>query len=98
VTESFVAISAYKPRDVVRARQLASTSPRVPLIRRSWSHCFAASIEDAYNIVFVGGPWTGKTHRANAIAVQATQHHRLRVRFLSNADLVNALEQDELGR
>jgi DNA replication protein DnaC len=52
-------------------------------------------IEDAQNIVFVGGPGTGKTHLATAIAVQAIQHHRLRVRFLSTIELVNQLEQEK---
>jgi len=52
-------------------------------------------IEDAQNVVFVGGPGTGKTHLATAIAVQAIQHHRLRVRFLSTIDLVNQLEQEQ---
>ena len=52
-------------------------------------------IEDAQNVVFVGGPGTGKTHLATAIAVQAIQHHRLRVRFLSRIELVNQLEQEQ---
>lgn len=52
-------------------------------------------IEDAQNLVFVGGPGTGKTHLATAIAVQAIQHHRLRVRFLSTIELVNQLEQEK---
>lgn len=39
-------------------------------------------LEDSQNIVFVGGPGTGKTHLATAIGVQAIQHHRFRVRFL----------------
>jgi len=52
-------------------------------------------IEEAHNIVLVGGPGTGKTHLAIAIAVQAIQHHRLRVRFLSTVELVNALEQEK---
>jgi len=52
-------------------------------------------IEDAQNAVFVGGPGTGKTHLATAIGVQAIQHHRLRVRFLSTIDLVNQLEQEK---
>ena len=40
-------------------------------------------LDDAQNVVFVGGPGTGKTHLATAIGVQAIQHHRYRVRFLS---------------
>jgi DNA replication protein DnaC len=52
-------------------------------------------IDDAQNVVFVGGPGTGKTHLASAIAVQAIQHHRLRVRFLSTIELVNQLEQEQ---
>ena len=43
----------------------------------------------------MGGPGTGKTHLATAIAVQAIQHHRQRVRFLSTIELVNALEQEK---
>jgi len=43
----------------------------------------------------VGGPGTGKTHLATAIGVQAIQHHRYRVRFLSTIELVNALELEK---
>lgn len=53
-------------------------------------------LEDAQNVVLVGGPGTGKTHLATAIGVQAIQQHRLRVRFLSSIELVNALEQEKL--
>jgi DNA replication protein DnaC len=54
-------------------------------------------LEDAQNVVLVGGPGTGKTHLATAIGVQAIQHHRQRVRFLSTIELVNALEQEKQG-
>jgi DNA replication protein DnaC len=52
-------------------------------------------LEDAQNVVLVGGPGTGKTHLATAIGVQALQHHRYRVRFLSTIELVNALELEK---
>lgn len=49
-------------------------------------------LEEAQNIVLVGGLGTGKTHLATALAVQAIIHHHRRVRFLSIVDLENALE------
>ena len=52
-------------------------------------------LEDANNIVLVGGPGTGKTHIATAIGVQAIEHHHKRVRFFSTVELVNALEQEK---
>lgn len=66
-------------------------------LARALHHC--EFIEDAQNVVLVGGPGTGKTHLATAIAVQAIQYHRLRVRFLSTIELVNQLEQEQqLGK
>jgi DNA replication protein DnaC len=52
-------------------------------------------IDEANNIVLVGGPGTGKTHVATAIGVQAIEHHHKRVRFFSTVELVNALEQEK---
>ncbi len=52
-------------------------------------------IQDSQNVVFVGGPGTGKTHLATALGVQAIQHHQMRVRFLSTLELVNTLEQEK---
>lgn len=52
-------------------------------------------IEEAHNVVLVGGPGTGKTHIATALGVQAIEHHHLRVRFFSTVELVNALEQEK---
>ncbi len=52
-------------------------------------------LDDANNIVLVGGPGTGKTHIATALGVQAIEHHHKRVRFFSTVELVNALEQEK---
>ena len=56
-------------------------------------------IENAENVVLIGGPGTGKSHIATAICVQAIEHHRRKVRFYSTVELVNALEQEKaLGK
>ena len=52
-------------------------------------------MDEAQNIVLVGGPGTGKTHLATAIGIQAIAHHRKRVRFLPTIELVNTLEQEK---
>lgn len=52
-------------------------------------------IDQAHNIVLVGGPGTGKTHVATAIGVQAIEQCRKRVRFFSTVELVNTLEQEK---
>jgi DNA replication protein DnaC len=54
-------------------------------------------LDEAENIVLIGGPGTGKTHIATAIGVQAIMYHHRRVRFLSTVELVNALEQEKLN-
>ena len=55
-------------------------------------------LEDANNVVLVGGPGTGKTHIATALGVQAIEHHHRRVRFFSTVELVNALEERPKAR
>ena len=53
-------------------------------------------LEQAENIVLIGGPGTGKTHIATALGVEAIVHHHRRVRFLSTVELVNTLEKEKL--
>jgi len=52
-------------------------------------------LERAENVVLVGGPGTGKSHIATALAVHAVEHHRKKARFYSTVELVNALEQEK---
>lgn len=63
---------------------------------KHWYGIYTATfLEDAQNIVLIGGPGTGKSHLATAIGVQAIQHHHRRVRFLSTIELVNTLETEK---
>lgn len=51
--------------------------------------------DTAQNVVFIGGPGTGKTHLATALAVSGITTHHKRVRFYSTVDLVNLLEREK---
>ena len=54
-----------------------------------------AFLDAAHNLVFIGGPGTGKTHLATALGVDAIGQHGKRVRFFSTIELVNALELEK---
>jgi DNA replication protein DnaC len=49
----------------------------------------------AQNAVLIGGPGTGKTHLATAMAVNGITSKGKRVRFYSTVDLVNVLEKEK---
>jgi DNA replication protein DnaC len=51
--------------------------------------------DTAQNVVFIGGPGTGKTHLATAVAVSGITAKGMRVRFYSTVDLVNQLEHEK---
>ena len=51
--------------------------------------------DTAQNAVLIGGPGTGKTHLATAIAVSGITGKGKRVRFYSTVDLVNVLEKEK---
>lgn len=52
-------------------------------------------IQDSQNIVFVGGPGTGKSHLATALLIESIQKHRYRGRFFNTLELVNELELEK---
>jgi DNA replication protein DnaC len=54
----------------------------------------ASFMEQAYNLILVGGTGTGKTHLATALAVAAI-HQGKRVRFYNAVDLVNQLDKEK---
>jgi DNA replication protein DnaC len=56
----------------------------------------AAFMEDAHNLILVGGTGTGKTHIATAIGVAAI-HNGKHIRFYNALDLVNQLEMEKLA-
>ena len=52
-------------------------------------------VDSAHNVVFVGGPGTGKTHLATSLGIHAIGAHGKRVRFFSTIELVNLLEAEK---
>lgn len=72
--------------------EFANSMADEALVRKLHSTAFTDS---AHNVVFIGGPGTGKTHLATALGVEAIQRHGKRVRFHSTVELVNALEAEK---
>jgi DNA replication protein DnaC len=78
-------------RDLARFDFAASKADR-PLVEQLATLSFT---ETAQNVVLIGGPGTGKTHLATAIAVSGITTQSKRARFHSTVDLVNALEREK---
>jgi len=51
-------------------------------------------MDQAYNLILVGGTGTGKTHLATALGISAI-HQGKRVRFYNAVDLVNQLDKEK---
>lgn len=69
----------------------AATAINEPLVRDLHEGHF---MQSARNVVFVGGPGSGKTHLAIAIGMNAVRQGKS-VRFWSVVDLVNQLEAEK---
>lgn len=72
--------------------QFAESKVNEGLIKELSSMSF---LNAAQNLVFIGGPGTGKTHLATALGIEAIQRHNKRVRFYSTIELVNTLELEK---
>ena len=78
-------------------RDLAGFDFEVSQVDKALIHKLAdlSFTQDTQNVVFIGGPGTGKTHLATALGISGLTHHGKKVRFYSTVDLVNALEQEK---
>jgi len=66
-----------------------------PLPQARIEHLASAGFMDqAYNLILVGGTGTGKTHLATALGIAAI-HQGKRIRFYNAVDLVNQLDKEK---
>ena len=56
--------------------------------------CTGQFVEDAHNLILVGGTGTGKTHTAIALGTELVQRGK-KVRFFNAVDLINALIKEQ---
>jgi DNA replication protein DnaC len=75
-------------RDLIRWHETPLQQARVEQLAS------AGFMDQAYNLILVGGTGTGKTHLATALAVAAI-HQGKRVRFYNAVDLVNQLDKEK---
>ena len=84
-------IARFPVRKDLDSFQFADTPVNETLIRDLYEGHF---LEDAQNLIFIGGTGTGKTHLAIAIASHCIRLGK-RSRFYSAINLVNQLEQEK---
>jgi len=78
-------------RDLVGFDWAESPLPQAQIQQRAST----ALMQQAHNLILVGGTGTGKTHVAIALGVAAIQATK-RIRFYNAVDLVNLLEREKL--
>jgi DNA replication protein DnaC len=56
---------------------------------------YLSFMQDAQNVVLIGGPGTSKMHLATTLSISGLTQHSKKIRFYSTVDLVNALEHEK---
>ncbi len=77
-------------RDLMQFEWHESPLPQARIEQLATAHF----MDQAYNLILVGGTGTGKTHLATALSIAAI-HQGKRVRFYNAVDLVNQLDKEK---